>query len=240
MQVSSITAGKVRPTFGRRSVVVRCSSNGSGPSLSRPGGASRFSIGSDDDVPYDAQGDLPTIALRPSGGAFRGIPTEPVGTAGNVGALEFGRPGGGATRFHMPTSSTVTPASGPSSSLETPSRFSRPSGGGSRMMFPSAAVGGGDGGSTGGSGGSGGSGGNGGSGGSSGASPDETPLTFTNVFPWVIIYVATCAGLYTAHSKYFAKPPPKKACCGCKKSGATTTPAAPAAADGKAAAKGKK
>ncbi|GIL82551.1 hypothetical protein Vretimale_12011 [Volvox reticuliferus] len=207
--------GATRPaSAGRRSVVTCLSTYGAAsPSQSRPGGgAARFSFMSGDDIPSDAEGDVPTVAIRPSGGAFRGVPTQDPGAAGAVGVLSFGRPGGGCTRFNLPPSSTVVVASGPTSAVDVPSRFSRPAGGAARM-FPSGlgpSGGGptsGDGGSSGG--GSGGSGGSGG-GGASG-SPAEEPLGFSTLAPWALLYLGVCGALYWAHEAVIKKKPAQAA-----------------------------
>ncbi|KAG2439056.1 hypothetical protein HYH02_006583 [Chlamydomonas schloesseri] len=222
----------VRPCgTGRRALVVTASGPGSFPS--RPGGSSRVPmspVGSGDEVPSDAEGDVPVVGIRPSGGAFRGTPTPEPGSAGHVGILAFDRPGGGATRFNMPSSSTLTPASGPTSPIDSPSRFTRPAGGAARM-FPSAVSGGGGGGGSGSTGGSGG----GGSGGSGGAGGDDEPLGFSSLAPWALAYVGICGALYAAHETILKKPaPPKKTCCGGKKAAAAADAAAAPAADAKA------
>eukprot|EP00198_Chlamydomonas_reinhardtii_P009442 XP_001698779.1 predicted protein [Chlamydomonas reinhardtii] len=72
----------------RRALVVTASGPGSFPS--RPGGSSRVPmspVGSDDEVPSDAEGDVPVVGIRPSGGAFRGTPTPEPGTAGHRALL---------------------------------------------------------------------------------------------------------------------------------------------------------
>ncbi|EFJ51300.1 hypothetical protein VOLCADRAFT_116522 [Volvox carteri f. nagariensis] len=214
MQLHSVPGFRTtRPaTAGRRSTVTCSSANGADNSI--------------DEIPSDAEGDVPTVALRPSGGAFRGVPTQTPGTAGAVGLLSFGRPGGGCTRFNLPQSSSVVIASGPTSSMDAPSRFSRPAGGAARM-FPSGLGPGGGSGPTSGDGGSGGgSGGDSGAGGGGGGgSPADEPLGFSTLAPWALLYLGVCGTLYWAHESFIRRKPapepapaaapaaPVKSCC---------------------------
>lgn len=240
MQAHGLTCTRgARLSVGRarRPLVVLSSSNGAGPSSfpSRPGGgAARFGSSFGDEVPSDAEGDVPMITTRPSGGAFRGLPTPTPGTAGEVGTVSFSRPGGGCTRFNMPAPLPPTPGtpSGPSSPIDMPSRFSRPAGGGSRLTPAGLGGDGSNGGTHGGNGG--GSGGNGGSGGSGSGSgsgnPDDEPLRLSSVAPWAVAYAGLCAGLLWYNNNVLRKeqPAPVKSCCKGKKAAAVAEPAAAA------------
>ncbi|GFR45031.1 hypothetical protein Agub_g6398 [Astrephomene gubernaculifera] len=215
MKAPSLACSRTtRPFFaGRRSLVVNLSANVAGPSTlpNRPGGgAARYSIGSMDEVPSDAEGDVPIVAIRPSGGAFRGVPTSPPGTAGAVGQISFSRPGGGCMRYNEAPGSTQPSGSSGGPLWSGGDMLSRPSGGGARLVPSGLGPGGGSGPTDGGSGGAGGSGGGGdgsSSGGKRGGAPGggDEPLGLSSLAPWALLYAGVCGGLYWAHEAFIEK-----------------------------------